>query len=200
MSAPECAARQHGDANAYDHYGCRCLDAVRAKMRRQERNRYLAAIGTPTTIDAIGARRRLQALACMGWGLTALAAETGIYWNHLYSLRSGRRVRMWRPTGDAIRVVYDRVADRLGPDPRAITWARKHGWAPPICWDDDTIDDPDAQPDYGTKVPRQQALYEDACELLAQDLSREHVAQRLGIAKNYLELVLRRGQREEGAA
>ena len=33
---------------------------------------------------------------------------------------------------------------------RARTWAKRHGFAPPLAWDD--IDDPDEKPNYGERA------------------------------------------------
>jgi hypothetical protein len=53
---------------------------------------------------------------------------------------------------DAIVIIYDKVSMIPCEDPtagRVARQAKKKGWAPPLAWDDDTIDDPKAKPDFG---------------------------------------------------
>ncbi|WP_295694431.1 hypothetical protein, partial [Lapillicoccus sp.] len=53
--------------------------------------------------------------------------------------------RAWRQ----VRQVYDRLSMTPGPSPTARARAAARGYAPPLAWDDDTIDDPRALPDLG---------------------------------------------------
>lgn len=54
-------------------------------------------------------------------------------------------------TAALIARVYDELWD-LPPDGTANSiskirrWAERNGWVGPLCWDDDRIDDPDAEP------------------------------------------------------
>jgi hypothetical protein len=69
-----------------------------------------------------------------------------------------------RTTADAITRVYDELSmtvpqdDEAGRSPRAgrihdrqRRLAARRGWAPPLAWDDDTIDDPAATPATGAR-------------------------------------------------
>ncbi|WP_205859648.1 helix-turn-helix domain-containing protein, partial [Phycicoccus flavus] len=51
-------------------------------------------------------------------------------------------VQRWRE----VRDVYDRLSMTPGPSPETRGWAVKLGYAPPLAWDEDTIDDPTATP------------------------------------------------------
>jgi hypothetical protein len=137
-----CPAQRHGGASAYRHHGCRCPQAIAAharQLRQWRKRRYLER--GPLLVDATGTRRRLQALIAIGWPRRALAERLG---TRPANILRQRRVR----AGTARRVarVYDQLSMTPGPDPRCAEAARRRGWAPPLAWDDDQIDDPRAQP------------------------------------------------------
>jgi predicted DNA-binding protein (UPF0251 family) len=50
-----------------------------------------------------------------------------------------------RSTAARVARLYDLLSMRPGPSPIAKRRALAKGWAPPLAWDDDTIDDPRAR-------------------------------------------------------
>jgi hypothetical protein len=102
-------------------------------------------------IDATGTHRRAQALAVVGWSMAAQAERLG--WesrNYNAVLRQGQ---VYVRTARAVRALYDELWDKQ-PDPswtveRTRGWAASKGWVGPGAWDDDTIDDPHAEPNLG---------------------------------------------------
>lgn len=104
-----------------------------------------------STVDATGTRRRTQALVALGWSLTAQATRLGrTIQNHKYVLTTDRvTIR----TARLVASLYDELSIVTPPPSfsatRARRWAQRNGWAPPLAWDDDTIDDPAAQPNLG---------------------------------------------------
>ncbi|MFJ9448197.1 hypothetical protein ACIRRH_41235 [Kitasatospora sp. NPDC101235] len=105
-------------------------------------------------IDATGTTRRLQALVAAGWPFAYLAARLGRTRGNFSSLL--RRARVQAHTARAVCDLYVELwltdpATR-GADPeamaRARTCAASNDWAPPGAWDEDTIDDPAAAPDW----------------------------------------------------
>lgn len=96
--------------------------------------------------DATGTRRRLRAMARMGWPAPVLAAETGLAEETVRMIAAGRRRRVHTTTARAVCEVYDRLSMTPGPRPWVATWARNRGWHPPLAWDDDDLDDPTATP------------------------------------------------------
>jgi hypothetical protein len=92
--------------------------------------------------SAIGSRRRLRALQCMGWTNEALSRETGISFVTLASIQRGSvskvSARLFHPIKDA----YDRLAEIDGGSNHAKIRARKNSYLPPAAWDD-----PDTDPD-----------------------------------------------------
>jgi hypothetical protein len=110
-------------------------------------------------IDATGTRRRIQALAAAGWPSNAIHQHINhITHKAVERLRASQRVtaRTARAARDFYNQVSEQTAEDHGVTPwvaaRTRTYATKYEWAPPIAWDDDTIDDPTAQPDYGRKL------------------------------------------------
>lgn len=109
-------------------------------------------------LDPCGVRRRLQALWRDGYSLEWIRRELGGF-NDPYL----RRLLHGRDSSHVHADVHSRIAalyDKLeGVDPadagmtkHGITYARnqavKHGYPPRNCWDADTIDDPDAIPEW----------------------------------------------------
>ena len=112
--------------------------------------RYEPADGA--VVCAVGARRRIRALQAMGWPLHEIARRIGWATNNLGTLVAGGRACN-ADSARKIAAVYDELCMTPGPSQRARYWALRKGWAPPLAWDDLTIDDPDAVPDLGDQEP-----------------------------------------------
>ena len=136
-------ARARGESPTLRH-------ATRAALVAMDRNRPQDA-----TVLGHGAARRLQALAAIGWPMGMLAREVDMSKSTLQHYRVHRSERIPRAAHEAICEVYDRVWSRppvaTTPDvQRAITRAKNeakaYGWASPLAWDDEALDDLDASP------------------------------------------------------
>ncbi|MGQ0467371.1 MAG: hypothetical protein ACT4QG_18900 [Sporichthyaceae bacterium] len=105
-------------------------------------------------VNVVGARRRLRALACLGWSVAEISATingidgaTPVGESTLFAIRGARTTSGIRFNFDqAIRSAYDELSMRQAPEGRSATRARAHalrgGWIPPLAYDDETIDDP----------------------------------------------------------
>ena len=93
-------------------------------------------------IDATGTRRRVQALAWMGWSRAEVARRAGVNPRTLRAQMSLGRVST--RLAERIRVIYAELSWTRGPSAPAAAKARSLGLAPPAAWDD--IDDPLARP------------------------------------------------------
>ena len=112
---------------------------------------------TAGLVPIAGTRRRLRALAAIGWSQRELAPHFGV---------TSQAVWQWmqRPTLRCVTTdtraraiaVYNKLWDQPPPadTPKrqaavalSIRRAKAAGWAPPMAWDDDQLDQPDAQPD-----------------------------------------------------
>lgn len=109
-------------------------------------------------ISSVGATRRVQALQTLGWTLAKLNGHLGNLSDgngHLRGIASGNANHVHVAYHRRICALYEQLWDCL-PEPAsyheraAITSTKRRaaarGWAPPLAWDDDTIDDPDATP------------------------------------------------------
>ncbi|MFK4801723.1 hypothetical protein ACI3K5_23950 [Streptomyces sp. MPA0124] len=105
-------------------------------------------------IDATGTRRRLQALAAIGWPVSSLHHHINIITvSSLERLRFNQQVTA--RVARAVRDVYQWASVGTAEDHGITPWiaergrghATRRGWAKPVAWDDDTIDNPDAHPD-----------------------------------------------------
>lgn len=189
---------RHGTTRGY-HAGCRddcCRRAINAAAKRGRIERQL---GHYRRVPAIGTRRRLQALACMGWSQREVLRRAGYgrgFIDHI-----NRSTWLNKPTAAKFARLYDELSGTVGPSTWSRTYAQQAGWAPPIAWDDDTIDDPDAQPwrdEIATHAARRAAVIEDTRELLSWGVPPDEIAERCGYGDvNHLYTALRRaGERE----
>lgn len=114
-------------------------------------NPALLADGART--NSTGTRRRLQALACLGWSVNRLSAESGIDRQPLDKALRGGLITAGHAR--AVAALYERLWNQpaSAEDHRSrISVARAKGraeresWPPPLAWDDDTIDDLTATP------------------------------------------------------
>lgn len=138
---------RHG-TNAGYVQGCRrdCCKVAHAAYRRSLRARRYLERTERFYIDATGTHRRIRALMALGWRLSDLDQALGHppRSSYTYNLLAQRRVHL--TTATSVTEVYDRLSMKLGPSERVRSLARVRAWAPPLAWDDDKIDDPQAVP------------------------------------------------------
>lgn len=144
----ESGLRWHTSTRQPNCAPCRALVAAKKAAYRKAR---ILRRGAPPLVDACGVHRRLRALARIGWSFGAIAARAGV---------DRSAVQHWllaaRSHVDTVAVVtriYNELADTTGPSAQARRHAERHGWPPPIAWDDDTIHDPAVAPYAGQAAP-----------------------------------------------
>jgi len=168
-------------------------------------------------VTGTGARRRVTALFYNGWSPAALAAESGLP-GAVFRYRPDDLDRARKGTLEAVSGLYERLWDKPPPerteDERSAAEVfREHsrivGHAPPMAYDDDTIDLPEgkADPKVWRRNPRGQwsrgELMEDITFLREVDraylrATNTELAVRLGKSKDSIDQVLLR-QRQRGA-
>ncbi len=81
----------------------------------------------------------------MGWPCDEVARRAGTTRRSLATLILPRRRISFAMAG-RVAAVYDELWDRPGPSKSAASKARTLGFHSPAAWDDETLDDPSAEP------------------------------------------------------
>lgn len=158
-------------------------------------------------VDPIGTSRRLKALHTLGWGINAVARHTGLDRQCLDNALH-QRATTTMATHRAVTNLYEQLWDVPAPTgtkgervaaSRAKARAAKHGWAPPLAWDDESIDDPAATPfvdeladrrtTKGTGAVNADSLTDCAIEW---GMTLPQAADRLNVSRSSIEHSLRR--------
>lgn len=148
------------------------------------------------TVPAIGAHRRIQALAVEGWPQIHLAPF--IRTNRSYVSTILTLDRVTAATAERVSDTYEQLRDTSPLDHGVSThgmvlaksMAASKRWLDREYWDDvDRIDDPDFDPD--AKQLRIDQVGEDATWLRQSGLTVEQIAERLNISRDYVEKGLR---------
>lgn len=95
-------------------------------------------------LNAIGTQRRIRALQRLGWNFETLSARLGVTVQGVSQIFIRDHVQA--VTARRIAHLYDELAMTPGPSTRAARLARRAGYAPPLAWDEGSIDDPSMQP------------------------------------------------------
>lgn len=190
-----CARHAPGTTTCYNRCACRCGKCSAANTRARKRTKVRK---TSYVIDATGTRRRLQALAALGWGTMTLAAMTGIHPRYLPDLRAGRVERVTPQTAVKVREAYSRLCMKVPtagtPQSRGQTRARarRNGWAGPLAWDN--IDDPNEAP-VGMDWSPRTAHWVDVDEVIKlaeAGVILEEISRRMGKSASGIEKKLRK--------
>lgn len=148
---PKDHEHKHGETRTCYWYGCRCelCREVSREIQFYYRNmRRLGKYRGHVVVDAVGTHRRVQALATLGWSAAVVADRVGVSGQRMRQILSADRVL--RETAARVAVVYDELWATPNPGRYGVTRTKNRaarlGWVPPLAWDDDSIDDPDASP------------------------------------------------------
>ena len=116
--------------------------------------------GEPTRgeISAEGSRRRLRALAVMGWTLGAISERSGLHRRTLSAVRSNDAEHVKAETAAAIASLFDQIGMEAGGSEVIARDARARGWMGPLAWDD--IDDLHETGNLGPREPGSLSLHE----------------------------------------
>jgi lambda repressor-like predicted transcriptional regulator len=92
--------------------------------------------GRAGEVPAKGVSRRIQCLMALGWTLAAQGRELGMptqtVWEYAWEKQSFVSV----VTRDRVYRMFERLCATPGGSTRAVNAARRHGWLPPLAWDD----------------------------------------------------------------
>src|SRR4051812_10985344 len=103
----------------------------------------------PEPVSSAGLKRRINALAHRGWGRREIGALI-----HTEPTALNAAIRCGKASAELHRRVAELYVELLkpgfeyGPNGVAMRLAVSRGWDTDVAWDDDTIDDPEAHPNY----------------------------------------------------
>lgn len=166
----------------------------------------LDQLGARIPVPAIGTRRRLQALQRLGWSLTQIADRAGLTDRQPLD-RAMCDDTTSAGTARAVRDVYDQLWDQQPPKAttrgaasaaaRVRNKAARLGWHPPLAWDDESIDNPDAQPYTDSSTGRAGVDLDEYLWLLHSGEHPHRAAQRLGVTLDAITNRARRTDRHD---
>lgn len=194
---------RHGTVAGYVA-GCRnrcCRDAIN---HYEKRRKYDVDTGRARMIDATGTRRRIQALVALGWTHGQIGERCGgVCAEAVHAWRVHDKV--WRVTADKVATAYEAMCMTVPPETnkserarvaRSKGMARRHGFVPPLAWDD--IDnDPEPPQIERPKPPRGKASFDLAeyDRLVQFGESEEQAARRFGVTTSAIEMARARARK-----
>lgn len=151
----------------------------------------------PAEVPAVGSIRRLRALVSIGYDAQELLQELGLGERAGWALLAGITRVVEAGTARRIAAAFEERQMRAGSCEVCRGEAARHGWAPPLAWDEHSIDNPAAEPDRGQ---RRQVFFDELyAELREMGLHQEAIAARMGITIDSLNRqLLRYGMSESG--
>ncbi|WP_159041450.1 hypothetical protein [Streptomyces sp. WM4235] len=151
-------------------------------------------------VDATGTKRRIQALVANGWPLLQIGPHVKRHPYYLSDLLKQDRVYAY--TAHDVAVGYERLWN-ANPQAHGVTvhasaiartHAAKKGWVPPAAWDDELIDDPEAQSAFAPEMSRAElAAYrrQEIAHLASFGIPEHDIASRLDMAPHYVRDLIR---------
>ncbi|WP_009473836.1 hypothetical protein [Rhodococcus sp. JVH1] len=138
-----------------------------------------------TRVDATGSMRRLQALVAAGWTQDVLAARLEMVPGNFGRLILGHRSRCTAQRAKDVAALFAELQLIPGPSDASRRRASRLGWALPMEWDEDTIDDPAAEPIRAawTSASARAERIEQVAELTSRGHAAHEIAERLGISQ-----------------
>ena len=173
----------------------------RADRERRERDREYRKkrlIQGALTIDATGARRRIQALNALGWTFDEIGARLGGGKNRAHRIAHGNHCTdrgIYATTNERILAVYDELCHT-----RPTGWiaertranAARLGWVVPAMWDDIDRDPEPATTTTSEHIYRAAELVAEWDHLRRAGESIDQAARQLGVTVGAIEKALER--------
>lgn len=187
-----------------------------SQVRQETADRIMAVrprfelLSPVSKVSVTGTRRRVQALQVIGWSPLRIAADLSATANYLSKISLGHVPKVTVRTAIAVREVYEELWSQQPPQgtdrqrmvaTRMRRKAARYGWAPPMAWDDDTIDDPAAEPQ-GVARPnlkRRLPSVDELAWLMDQGETQEAIAMRFKVHVKSLKSAQIRAHRKAAA-
>lgn len=123
-------------------------------VRRDTQDKILAVKKPPigSLRLAVGAQRKLMALAVQGYSLRTIAAAIpGSTQGYMSNVRRGHNRYILKASDEQIDGFYIKHKDRQGPDRQTATRAASLGWPGPEAWEGVDIGNPRSEPKVKTE-------------------------------------------------
>lgn len=153
----------------------------------------LKVVPSGAGVPVLGMRRRLQALAAIGWPQTLLAEQMGLTQSMLANRLA--RTHVTAKTARAAAELFTKLQSTPGPSVIAASRARAKGWEPPFAWDTESIDDPDAE-----LVQASVSWLDRYMELQEIGVPESRIPERMGVDRASVDRQLMRLGISKGAA
>lgn len=127
----------------------RIMNGAKSVPTKPGQTRQQSLVGGTIQTDPTGTRRRLQALSAIGHSFSDIGGRIGTEKRNVAWLAVPHRKWLYPETAQKVRALYDELSMITSTEPRAgyiARMARRKGWVPPLCWEDEMIDDPYALP------------------------------------------------------
>lgn len=128
---------KHGEVAGYQA-GCREECCGRAKSRDRKRRELAIHRGHSFTVPCERSRRKVQALAALGWPASAVAHHIGVTQQAMSRILARDTIRS--TTAERIDRAYALLEMRIPEDTmwsrRTKNAAQRAGWLPPLAWED----------------------------------------------------------------
>lgn len=149
-------------------------------------------------VPALGTTRRLQALVANGYSQRELCRRLGWAWDtNATELFLGRALHVTAGRARDAANLFTQLQIVPGPDNRARNRGRTNGWALPLDWDEDTIDDPNATPaEVADERPRMSTTLDEFEWLLRCGEAPEVAARRCRVSLSTIRTYYSRNGRE----
>lgn len=144
-------------------------------------------VGTKALVDPIGSRRRIGALAAIGYSQKAVAEFAGLRAPNLGRVLTAPQIAA--STAVAIDRAFREMQMSPGHSNRARAWAKRRGYPPPFAWDEDDIDNPKARA--RVAIARRDWI-EEFTEMREMGKSMDDIAKYWGISRKGVEKRLAR--------
>jgi transcriptional regulator with XRE-family HTH domain len=164
-----------------------------------------AQLADGAKVPIVGSRRRLRGLARAGYSQDDICRRLGLAegMSSMSKLFSGSQLKITASNARRIAALFAELELVPGPSQRAVRDAKRKGWPHPLEWDEDTIDDPAAEPHAPLRaappLERGRPIPDDFAEIVAEhrELGRtdNDIAQRLGIKLGTLQSRMQRLER-----
>lgn len=170
-----------------------CQTAHRAASKRRTLNS-LQGVPNRDVVPACGSIRRIRALARLGWTSRIIADVAGLDRHTVQDIRRSRCDTVSRRVADKITTAYNRLSMRIpvgatlterGHITKTRRRAEAEGWAPPLAWDDDQLDNPTGHP--ARSARRRADTLGEFEHLVTLGVSQHDAARRLGVTLDAIE-------------